>query len=167
MKIGMMFVGIALLGMLVVGCGGTVVVTATPTATVQPTATPVPTVTPVPTPTSTPVPTVTPVPTPTPDLRAALREECNLAIASALQFLVLVEQQYGDAYLAGEFDEAGGVWVTGEDILKMNRASTAVHESGIVYFHRWMEGMDVNESNEEAGARMFNMIIEDLVDGEC
>ena len=171
MKIEMMFVGIALLGMLVVGCGGTVVVTATPTATVQPTATPVPTVTPVPTPTSTPVPTVTPAPTPTPDLRAALREECNLAIASALQFLVLVEEQYGDAYLAGEFDEAGGIWVTGEEILEMNREvgriGSAVHESGLAYFYRWMAGMDVNASNEEAFARMFNMIIEDLVDGEC
>ena len=71
-----MLIGIiAGLGMLAVGCGGMVVVTATPTATVQPTATPEPTVIPVPTPTA------------TPDLRAVLREECDKKIAGALKLL--------------------------------------------------------------------------------
>ena len=79
-------VGIAMLGMLaVVGCGGTVVVTATPTQTVQATATPEPTMTPVPTPTATPEPTATP------DLRAALREECDKKIAGALKLFDNVE----------------------------------------------------------------------------
>lgn len=73
-----MLVGIGMLGMLVVvGCGGTVVVTATPTST------PVPTVTPAPTPTSTPVPTATAVPTP--DLRAA----CNKKIAGVFRVLLI------------------------------------------------------------------------------
>ena len=73
MKVGMILIGIAVLGMLAVGCGGMVVVTAPPTATVQPTATPEPTATPVPTPTA------------TPDLRAALREECDKKIARVLK----------------------------------------------------------------------------------
>lgn len=60
-----MLIGIAVFGMLAIGCGGTVVVTATPTETSAPvqTATPVPTPTPVPT--TTPAPTPTPVPTTT------------------------------------------------------------------------------------------------------
>ena len=68
-----MLIGIAVLGMLAIGCGGAVVVTATPTSTVQPTATSDPTVTPAPTPTpssrastptSNPVPTTTTMPLP-------------------------------------------------------------------------------------------------------
>ena len=154
--------------MLVVGCGGTVVVTATPTATVQPTATPVPTVTPVPTPTSTPVPTVTPVPTPTPDLRAERREECDKTIAAALEFLVLAGT-YGEEY-GIQFDQSVGGRLTEAEALEIREIGSlvsSVPESGIAYFYRWMAGIDPYASEIDVNASYFNMIIEDLEDGEC
>ena len=57
MKDGLILIGIVLAAMLAVGCGGTVVVTATPTVTAQSTATPEPTATAQPT--ATPEPTAT------------------------------------------------------------------------------------------------------------
>ena len=81
MKIGMMLIGIAVLGMLAIGCGETVVVTATPTVTVQPlTATPEPTATVQP-PTATPEPTATvQPPTATPEPTATVQPLTGLAI---------------------------------------------------------------------------------------
>ena len=136
-----MLIGIiAGLGMLAVGCGGMVVVTATPTATVQPTATPEPTVTPVPTPTATPEPTVTPVPTPTatPDLRAVLREECDKKIASALKLFDNAEEGDGLGRLRSEPDDPIAV-----------------------YYIQWL--LDASGSEN----RFHTRIIKDLEDGEC
>ena len=134
-----MLIGIiAGLGMLAVGCGGMVVVTATPTATVQPTPTPVPTVIPVPTPT--PVPTVIPVPTPTatPDLRAVLREECDKKIAGALKLFDNAEEGEGLGRLRSEPDDPIAV-----------------------YYIQWL--LDASESENGFHTR----IIKDLEDGEC
>ena len=65
MRMGMMLIGIAVLGMLAIGCRETVVVvTATPTATPAPASTPVPATTATPAPASTPVPATTATPMP-------------------------------------------------------------------------------------------------------
>ena len=134
-------VGIAMLGMLaVVGCGGTVVVTATPTATSFLTSTPMPTatVTPAPTPTLAPTATVTPAPTPTPDLRAVLREECDKKIAGALKLFDNAEEGEGLGGLRSEPDDP----IAG-------------------YYIQWL--LDASESEN----RFHTRIIKDLEDGEC
>ena len=133
-------VGIAMLGMLaVVGCGGTVVVTATPTATSFLTSTPMPTatVTPAPTPTPAPTATVTPAPTPTPDLRAILRAECNKKMANAMR-----------------------LWGTAEEEASMLLDIT---DEDLGYWARWMKSTDVSDPS----GTIFDLFIEDLEDGEC
>ena len=96
-------------------------------------------------------------------MRAILREECDKTLAAALEFLVL-NARYGEKY-GNLFDvtEAEAIEITRD----LGRMGSSVHESGIAYVYRWMAGVDPYSSETEMGVSYFNMIIEDLEDGEC
>ena len=139
-----MLVGIAVLGMLaVVGCGGTVVVTATPTAVVV----------------VLPTPTATPVPMATPDIRAALREECNLVIAAFLKPFVTLVEQYGEQL----GDQTWGPRESEE----FRRLFLALPDSSIAYLYRLTDDLDFNASDDVVAVTILNRIIDDLEDGDC
>lgn len=146
-------VGIAMLGMLaVVGCGGTVVVTATPTAVVVV------------------LPTPTAVPTATPDIRAALRARCNLVMASVLKPFVVIVEQYGEKL----GDQAWGhraSWdtvISEEEIVEeFTRLFRVLPDSSIAYLYRLTDGVDFNASDGVVLVTMLNRIIDDLEDGDC
>ena len=154
----MMLIGIAVFGMLAIGCGGTVVVTATPTAVV------------VVLPTPTAVPTATPAPMATPDIRAALRVECNLVMASVLKPFVVIVEQYGEDL----GDQAWGhraSWdtvISEEEIVEeLTRLYRVLPDSSIAYLYRLTGGVDFNASDGEVFVTMLNRIIDDLEDGDC
>ena len=158
MKVGLVLGIHALAAMLAIGCGGTVVVTATPTATAIPTATP--TVAPTATPTPTALPTPTPVPTatavPMPDLRAA----CNKKMANVMRLLQIgmdgVEL----------FDSGSQISATGDYEEMATQISGHIRhltDEEVVYFIRWAQSI----SEEDVPGTIFNMFIRDLEDGEC
>ena len=151
MKVGLVLVGMALAAMLAIGCGGTVVVTATPTATTIPTATP------------TVAPTATPTPTavPTPDLRAA----CNRKMANVMRlWQVGMEARWGSVEL---FDSGSQISATGdydEMVRQMLGHFRDLTDEEVAYFLRW--GQSISDEDLQSGA-IFKMFIRDLEDGEC
>ena len=146
-------VGIAMLGMLAVGgCGGTVVVTATPTAVVVV------------------LPTPTAVPTATPDIRAALRAECNLVMASLLKPFVVIVEQYGEelAVQAWGHRASWDTVISEEEIVdEFTRLFRVLPDSSIAYLYRLTDGVDFNASDGVVLVTMLNRIIDDLEDGDC
>ena len=152
MRIGMMLIGIAVFGMLAIGCGGTVVVTATPTAVVVV------------------LPTPTAVPTATPDLRAALRAECNLVMASLLKPFVMIVEQYGEQ-LGDQAWVHRSSWdtvISEEEIMEeLTRLYRVLPDSSIAYLYRLTGGVDFDASDDEVLVTMLNRIIDDLEDGDC
>ena len=128
MKDGLILIGIVLAAMLAVGCGGTVVVTATPTATAQSTATPEPTVTAQPTATpeptataqstATPEPTVTAQPTATPEPTVTAQPLTGLTIRERWEALAeagLVIREEKKFTVSGS--PTSGEWVQQDVIL--------------------------------------------------
>lgn len=159
MKVGLVLVGMALAAMLAIGCGGTVVVTATPTATTIPTATP--TVAPTATPTPTAIPTPTPVPTatavPMPDLRAA----CNKKIANVMR-LWQIGMDGVELVDSGSQISATGDYE--EMATQMFSHISHLTDEEVAYFLRW--GQSISDEDLQSGA-IFKMFIRDLEDGEC
>lgn len=162
MKLGLVvLIGIVLAGTLAIGCGGTVVVTATPTTTAIPTATP--TVAPTTTPTPTALPTPTPVPTatavPTPDLRAA----CNKKIAGVFRVLLI---WVGDGWLDFVVPDAP----LEKQELAWNALAELLTDEQSALLGKWgIEALDFNEDSlvRDRTTQPFWPLIEDLEDGKC
>ena len=98
-------------------------------------------------------------------MRAILRAECDKTLAAVLEFLVLFGA-VSDRLLA----QSGGVALTEaeeEEVISRLVEGGYVEDSGVGYFVRASTGVDVDASETEAAVYLFNMIIEDLKDGEC